>query len=84
MGMKLGICHENEKTAKKKILIEYMLKHLKVSIKPQGRLINSILKSTNFPNLVIPMSALVLNFSCFFFRDINGTSTDIGSVSVCV
>lgn len=49
MGMKLGICHEEEKSAKKKILVEYMLKHLRVSIQKiiQGSLIYS------FPYLVI-------------------------------
>lgn len=30
MGLNLGICREEEKTAKKKVLIEYMLQHLKV------------------------------------------------------
>lgn len=50
----------------------------------KGRLINSFLKSTNFPNLVIQCLLWFLINSLFFFRDIDGTSTDIGSVSVCV
>lgn len=50
----------------------------------KGRLINSILKSINFPDLVIQCLLWFLIFNFFFFRDINGTFTDIGSVSVCV
>lgn len=32
MGLKLGICSEEEKCAKKQVLIGYLLKHLKVNI----------------------------------------------------
>lgn len=32
MGLNLGICREEEKQAKKQALVDYLLKHLKVSL----------------------------------------------------
>lgn len=31
MGLNIGICHENEKNAKKKVIIDYLIKHIKVT-----------------------------------------------------
>lgn len=32
MGMHLGVCPEKEKDSKKKILLDYLMKHIKVTI----------------------------------------------------
>lgn len=36
MGMHIGVCREKEKDAKKKILIDYLMKHIKVTSFIQG------------------------------------------------
>lgn len=35
MGLNLGICREEEKQAKKEVIIGYLTSHLKVNIRPQ-------------------------------------------------
>lgn len=65
MNLNLGICREEEKTAKKQALIDYMLKHLKV---PKGLMIKLCLTF-----------CLIIVF--FLFRDINFMQFAIGFVN---